>query len=130
MSNRALWTKRYDATAVGDPKYGSKATRCSEGQMHQSRLEAARCTELYLMQRGGLIRELEAHPQPRLSLDVNGVHIAHIIPDFRYVDAESGHVVYEDTKGFRTREWIIKSRLALALHGVEIQEIRRVRGYR
>lgn len=130
MSDRSLWTRKYDATEEPGPKYGNKPKRCSEGIMHQSKLEAARCTELHLMQRGGLILELEAHPQPRIDLTVNGVHIAAIIPDFKYCDQETGRVVYEDTKGFRTREWVLKSRLALALHGVEIQEVRRVRGQR
>jgi hypothetical protein len=125
VSDRSLWTKKYDATAVGDPKYGSKPLRCSEGVMHQSKLEARRCTELHLMQKGGLIYELEAHPQPILRLDVNDHHICSYRPDFRYREHDNGELVLEDTKGVRTREYEIKKRLVKALLGLEIREVRR-----
>lgn len=93
--------------------------------MHQSQLESRRCTELHLMQKGGLIRDLEAHPQPRFRLDVNGIHICTIVPDFRYTDCESEAVVVEDAKGIATAEWKLKRRLLWALHGVEVIEVRR-----
>lgn len=93
--------------------------------MHQSALESRRCTELHLMQKGGLISGLEAHPQPRFELDVNGVHIAAYLGDFRYFDKERGETIVEDAKGRRTREYEIKRRLMLAIHGIVISEVRR-----
>lgn len=114
----------------GGAKFRNLPTRCSQGGMHQSRLESMRCTELHLLQKGGLIRDLEAHPQPRFDLEVNGTHVCHYLADFRYVDVESGQTVVEDTKGVATAEYRLKRRLMLACHGVEIQEVRRVRGAR
>jgi hypothetical protein len=127
MSDRNLWTEKYDATAEKDPKFGSKPMRCSQGQMHQSRLEARRCTELHLMVKGGLIRDLVAHPQPRYRLEVSNVHVCDYMPDFVYVDCESGQTIVEDCKGRKTREYSIKEKLMRALHGITIQEIGRLR---
>ena len=93
--------------------------------MHQSTLECRRCDELHLMERGGLIRDLQAHPQPRYRLDVNDVHLCDYLADFRYTDAETGEEVVEDVKGWRTETYRLKKRLMLALHGVEIREVTR-----
>ena len=79
--------------------------------MHQSGLEAARCTELHLMQAGGLILELEAHPQPQFRLEVNGQAITTYRADFRYIDSETEETVVEDTKGMKTREYELKRKL-------------------
>jgi hypothetical protein len=122
--SRSAWTAKYDATAEPGPKYGNKPNRCSEGIMHQSKLEARRCTELHVMQRGGLIHDLEAHPQPRFTLDVNGVHIANYFPDFSYV-TDAGETVIEDTKGFQTDVYRLKKRLVKALYGLDVREVRR-----
>ncbi len=111
-------------------KFNARATRCRQGTMHHSAMEAARCDELHLMQKGGLIRDLEAHPQPRFDLAVNDVHVCHYIADFAYTDADSGQRVVEDVKGFATQEYRIKQRLMLGCHGIEVQEVRRVRGRR
>jgi hypothetical protein len=106
-------------------KYGAKAKRCREGVMHQSTLEARRCSELHLMQKGGLISDLEAHPQPRYRLDVEGVHICDYLADFRYLDTETGEEVVEDVKGWRTEVYKLKKRLMLACFGIEIREVTR-----
>lgn len=82
------------------------------------------------MQAGGLIRDLEAHPQPRYDITVNGVHVCHYLPDFRYYDVERDRVTVEDVKGFSTAEYQIKRRLMLAVHGVDVVEVRHVRGRR
>ena len=92
--------------------------------MHQSTLEAHRCDELHMLQAGGLISELQAHPQPSIRLDVNGQHVCTVIPDFFYLD-EHGAEVYEDTKGVATAEWKLKRKLLWALKKIEIREIRR-----
>ena len=44
------------------------------------------------------------------------------IADFVYKDAE-GRLVVEDTKGVRTPDYIIKRKLMLAVHGIQIQEV-------
>ena len=113
-----------------DSKFNARPTRCREGVMHHSAMEAARCDELHVLQVGGLIRDLEAHPQPRFDLDVNGVHVTRYLADFSYVDVETGEKRVEDVKGFVTAEYKIKKALMLAVHGVEVQEVKRVRGRR
>ena len=42
--------------------------------------------------------------------------------DFVYTD-ENGKTVVEDTKGFRTKDYIIKRKLLLYMHGIRIKEI-------
>jgi hypothetical protein len=44
------------------------------------------------------------------------------IADFVYTDGH-GNTVVEDTKGFRTAEYIIKRKLMLFVHGIRIKEI-------
>lgn len=43
------------------------------------------------------------------------------IADFTYT--ENGNQVVEDTKGFRTADYIIKRKLMLHVHGIKINEI-------
>lgn len=109
-------------------KFNANPTTCRQGRRHHSALEAARCDELHLLQEGGLIRDLE--DQPKYDLKVNDVHICHYIADFAYVDVETAERRVEDVKGFATAEYRLKKALMLAVHGIEIQEVRHVRGRR
>lgn len=43
--------------------------------------------------------------------------------DFVYTVAGSGEVVVEDTKGMRTKDYILKRKMMLYFHGIKIQEI-------
>ena len=113
-------------------KYNNRPLRCRQGAMHHSTLEAKWCDDLHVLQAGGRIRELEAHPQPKFSLDVNGVHVCFYLSDFRWVDCDTGATCVADAKGIRTREYELKKRLMLAVHGIEIEELGRAkaRGWR
>lgn len=102
------------------PKYRNRRTRCALGVTHHSMREANRCNELHLMQKAGLISDLEAHPQPSYSLVVNGHKVCKYVPDFRYV--ENGALIVEDTKGVRTDAYRIKARLLRAVEGIEVRE--------
>lgn len=42
--------------------------------------------------------------------------------DFVYTDKD-GSMVVEDTKGFKTKEYLIKRKLMLYVHGIQIQEV-------
>jgi len=105
-----------------DNKYGNVPTRV-DGRMFHSKKEAARYLELRALENAGLITELEC--QPRFRLEVGGVHICNYIADFRYSQTvpETGLII-EDVKspGTRTREYELKRRLMLAIHGIEILE--------
>lgn len=101
-------------------KYNAKPTKVDKNHF-DSGIEAARFGQLGLMQRAGMIRNLRSHV-PYL-LKVNGIEIATYEADFVY--EQNGQIVVEDTKGFATPEYKIKRALMLALHGVQIKEVRR-----
>ena len=50
-------------------------------------------------------------------------HACRYIADFVYTDRQTGRQVVEDTKGYRTKEYIIKRILMLHVHGIAIREI-------
>lgn len=45
------------------------------------------------------------------------------IADFVYIDNETNKKVVEDTKGMRTKDYIIKRKLMLATYGIKISEV-------
>ena len=45
------------------------------------------------------------------------------IADFVYHDFASNEVIVEDTKGMRTKDYIIKRKLMLNRHGIKIREV-------
>ena len=45
------------------------------------------------------------------------------IADFVYKDEETGRTVVEDAKGVKTKDYIIKRKLMLWLHGIRIAEV-------
>jgi hypothetical protein len=108
-------------------KFGNEPTRV-DGRLFHSKLEAARYAELKALQAGGLITDLEC--QPKFQLNVAGVHVCTYIADFSYNDAESGRAVVEDVKGHATDVYKLKARLMLAIHGIDVHEVRHVRGMR
>lgn len=44
------------------------------------------------------------------------------IADFVYTDSTTGKEVVEDAKGMRTKDYVIKRKLMLYIHGIKIQE--------
>lgn len=95
-------------TAVGDITF-------------DSRREASRYHELLLLQRGGVIRDLEMQvPYPVV---VNGKKICKYIADFRYFDVERNKLRIEDSKGVRTQVYRIKKKLVEALYSIKIEEV-------
>ena len=94
-----------------------------------SRREQRRYQELLLMQRAGKIAGLVR--QPRFELipaqrDKSGKVIERAVKyvaDYCYVDLDTGAAVVEDAKGFRTKDYIIKRKLMLWVHGIRIREV-------
>jgi Protein of unknown function (DUF1064) len=95
-------------TTIGDIKFDSLK-------------EASRYNELLLLQRGGVIHDLEL--QPRYDLVVNGVKCGFYRGDFRYVDVASCETVLEDVKGIRTPVYQLKKRLIKAIYNIDIVEV-------
>lgn len=102
-----------------------------------SKREAKRKAELEFMQRAGEISHLQcqvpfelipAQYEPDSVGPRGGVikgkcleHSCKYIADFVYM--KDGKQVVEDTKGFRTPDYIIKRKLMLWVHGIMIAEI-------
>lgn len=43
--------------------------------------------------------------------------------DFAYIDNGTGEKIVEDSKGFRTKEFVIKRKLMLYVHGIKVREV-------
>ena len=120
-------------------KYGNKKITV-DGITFDSRREYNRYRELKLLERAGEINGLEL--QKRFVLipaqyetveryGKNGQRLKDgkkclekecaYIADFVYTEGEK--VVVEDTKGMRTKDYIIKRKLMLYVHGIKIREV-------
>lgn len=117
-------------------KYHSKKITVN-GEVFDSRKEYRRFCELSLLQRAGTITELSRQVEFELipaqrepdTVGVRGgikkgktIELAvKYVADFVY--KENGKTVVEDTKGFKTKDYIIKRKLMLWVHGIRIKEI-------
>lgn len=45
------------------------------------------------------------------------------VADFVYTDVKTGQTVVEDTKGVRTKEYVIKRKLMLYIHKIRVREV-------
>ena len=101
-------------------KFGNKKTG-----RYDSKKEAARARELRFLQMDGQIRNLQEQVKFELipSQRENGKVVERAcsyVADFVY--ERNGQQVVEDTKGFRTKDYIIKRKLMLHVHGIRIVE--------
>lgn len=111
------------------PKYGN-AKVTIEGTVFDSKKEARRYQELKLLEKAGKIKNLQRQVKYILipsqkDKDTNKVieRECSYIADFVYCDLETGEEVVEDTKGMRTKDYIIKRKLMLFIHGIRITEV-------
>ena len=108
-------------------KYKAQKTTV-DGITYDSHKEARRAQELRLMLRAGIISNLrEQVPYELIPAQKNeyGKVIERAViykADFVY-DDEKGKTVVEDTKGARTKEYIIKRKLMLYEYGIRIREV-------
>ena len=128
--------KRYSGN-----KYGSKKVEVN-GIVFDSKKEAKRYQELLLLEKAGAIQNLQRQVKyvliPAQREYTNEIYTkgrkkgcfkkgkllereCSYIADFVYI--ENGKIVCEDTKGFRTKDYIIKRKLMLKVHGIRITEI-------
>ena len=117
-------------------KYGAKKV-IANGITFDSQKEYRRFRELVLLERAGRIQDLQrqvkfvlipAQYEPDTIGKRGGVKRGKLIErecsyvaDFIYT--QDGKQVVEDTKGFRTTDYIIKRKLMLKEHGIRIKEI-------
>lgn len=119
-------------------KYHSrKITR--DGEVFDSVKEYRRWCELKLLEKAGQITDLQRQVKfvlipaqyepkwfPRLKTFGDGKCIERecaYIADFVYFDMTTCRKTVEDTKGFKTKDYIIKRKLMLWVHGIRIQEV-------
>lgn len=92
-------------------KYGAQKSVCCQGHKHDSKKEAERCNELHLLQRAGAITNLEVQKRfclipPRKYNRMPNERGWDYIADFAY--NENGKLIVEDTKGYKTKDYIAK----------------------
>lgn len=120
--------KRHPISAYN--KFHAKRVGC-----HASKKEHYRAEQLKLMQKAGVISDLKEQVpyelipaqygersfmnKTRVLLERSCKYIA----DFVYTDCKTGLTIVEDTKGMRTREYVIKRKLMLYIHGIRIKEV-------
>ena len=96
------------------------------GVTYDSKKEYTRWCELSLLQKAGKITNLQRQVKYELipAQRTNGKVVERActyVADFVY--EENGNTVVEDTKGFKTKDYIIKRKLMLYLQGIKIKEI-------
>lgn len=120
-------------------KYGNIKTVTSDGITHDSRKEANRWCELKLLERSGRIQDLqrqvkyvlipaqyehEFNERKKKWLKTKCIEReCSYVADFVYTDTETNTVIVEDTKGKKTKDYIIKRKLMLKEHGIRIKEL-------
>lgn len=100
-------------------KYRNTKTEV-DGIVFDSKKEANRYKELKLLMKAGHIGLFER--QKRYELNEGGTHSLAYIADFVYFDVATGKTIVEDTKGFKTKEYLKKKRLMKKIHGIIIFE--------
>ena len=87
---------------------------------HASKREASRAADLEVMQKLGLISDLEEQVKYELVPKQQGERAVTYTADFRY--KENGEIVVEDSKGMKTQQYIIRRKLMLFRHGIRVRE--------
>lgn len=119
-------------------KYGNRKIQF-DGQTFDSKKEMRHYTELLLLEKAGKIKDLQrqvkfqlipAQREPDIIGPKGGVKPGKLIErevayiaDFVYVDTRTGERVVVDTKGVRTKEYVIKRKMMLYFHGIRIKEV-------
>lgn len=126
MTPWTIWkipSEEVTALAARANKYHSKKTTV-EGIEFDSAKEARRYAELRDMERAGEIQHLRLQVPFELlpSFECDGVKYRGMryIADFVY--CRDGKQVVEDTKGAKTREYLIKKKLMAYLNHINIEE--------
>ena len=106
-------------------KYHSRKVTV-DGVTFDSRKEAHRYSELLLLERAGAIQNLQRQVKYELipSQRIDGTVVERPCSykaDFVY--EKDGKTVVEDVKGMRTKEYIIKRKLMLKEHSIQINEV-------
>lgn len=103
-------------------KYNARRV-VEDGYSFPSKMEHTRYCDLRLLQRAGMITELEVHPRYEIVWPGEMKRLCIVELDFRYRDKKS--VVHvEDVKGFLTALSTLKRKLVEAAHKITVEIIR------
>lgn len=118
-------------------KYYNHKVKTRDGIIHDSKREARRWNELLLLERAKQITNLKrqvkfvlipAQHEPNMIGKRGGIKQGKLIEreclyiaDFVYY--ENDKMIVEDTKGIRTKDYVIKRKLMLYKYGIKIQEV-------
>lgn len=111
-----------------------------DGVFFDSKKEARRYAELKMLQKAGEIQNLELQKPFELIPAQYGSYARYgkngkrlkdgkrcveksCVYKADFVYTENGKLVVEDTKGMRTKDYIIKRKLMLYVHGIRIKEV-------
>lgn len=103
-------------------KYHNRKVVLPNGETYASEKEYKRWCELQLMEKAGLISDLQKQVRFELIPKQPGERACYYVADFVYNDKNGKHVV-EDAKGKRTKDYVIKRKLMLEVHGIKIVEV-------
>lgn len=119
-------------------KYGNRKIEVG-GISFDSKKEARHYTELLLLEKAGKIKDLQRQVKFQLipaqrEPDIIGPKGGHkpgklierevsYVADFVFLDLRTGQTVVEDTKGFRTKDYLLKRKMMLYFHGIRIKEV-------
>ncbi|MBD5414876.1 MAG: DUF1064 domain-containing protein [Bacteroides sp.] len=143
MKPQSLTIEQFRALVQAEQQKSEKGKKQSKYHAkkvggYDSGREYRRAGQLKLMLQAGLISDLREQVAFELipaqyalcGTDLKGKpvrklleHSCRYIADFVYVDNATGQTIVEDTKGYRTPEYIIKRKLMLYMHGITIKEI-------
>lgn len=106
-------------------KYHNNVIKTFDGNVHDSRKEAMRWSELLILERAGVISDLKRQVKYELIPKQEGERAVYYVADFEYI--ENGKKVVEDVKGCKEglayRVFAIKRKLMLYVHGIKVKEI-------
>lgn len=123
-------------------KYYNVKTRALDGTVFDSHKEARRWQELLLLQKAGKITDLRRQVEYELIPNQYETYERYgkdgkrlkdgerllerkvtYVADFVYTIAETGENIVEDAKGVRTKDYILKRKLMLAVHSIRVKEV-------
>lgn len=123
-------------------KYSNRKCRV-DNIVFDSRREARRHTNLLLLERAGEIHDLKLQVEfelipnqyaPSTEVYTRGIHKGEpkkgkllerkvvYIADFVYT-TKDGQTIVEDSKGVKTKEYVLKKKLMLHVHNIHIREV-------
>jgi hypothetical protein len=107
-----------EAGATG--KYSNCQSVASDGKVLSSKRECRRYEELLLMQKLGLIKNLQTQVKYELIPKQDGERAVTYTADFVY---QNDHLHVEDAKGCKTQQYVIRRKLMLWIHKIKVEEI-------